>query len=147
MRLSSGFLAAACATALLGLYYLVTSWRLKMKATALGCKPVPIWRFWDLFGINTTMALTKAMSRNRMSEEFKLILEEVQNREGRECKTFQVCIPPGILHFLTFDPRNLQAILATQFKDFQIPSSRLAGFRQLLGQGIVSDFCSGYCID
>ena len=143
MRLSSAFLAAASAIALSALYYIFTFWRLKRKAIALGCKPVPVWRVWDLFGINMTMTMTKAMSGNRLSEEIHSILKEVQEREGRACTTFQACFPPGLLHFFTSDPRNLQAVLATQFKDFQIPSSRLAGFRQLLGQGIVSDSCCG----
>jgi hypothetical protein len=148
MRLSSAFLAVASAIVLSALYSLVTFWRLKRKAIALGCKPVPVWRVWDLFGINMTVTMTKAMSGNRLSEEIHSILKEVQEREGRECTTFQVYFPPGLLHFFTFDPRNLQAVLATQFKDFQIPSSRLAGFRQLLGQGIVSDSCCGllYCL-
>jgi hypothetical protein len=146
MRLFSGFLAAACAIALLAFYYLVTLWRLKIKAVALGCKPVHVWRVWDLFGIKIAMTMIKAMNGNRLSEEFCSILEEMQKREGRECKTFQLFFPPGLLHFFTYDPRNVQAILATQFKDFQIPSSRLAGFRQLLGQGIVSDNCCGYYI-
>jgi len=143
MRFSSAFLAVASAIVLSALYSLVTFWRLKRKAIALGCKPVPVWRVWDLFGINMTVTMTKAMSGNRLSEEIHSILKEVQEREGRECTTFQVYFPPGLLHFFTFDPRNLQAVLATQFKDFQIPSSRLAGFRQLLGQGIVSDSCCG----
>jgi hypothetical protein len=143
MWFSSAFLAVASAIVLSALYSLVTFWRLKRKAIALGCKPVPVWRVWDLFGINMTMTMTKAMSGNRLSEEIHSILKEVQEREGRECTTFQVYFPPGLLHFFTFDPRNLQAVLATQFKDFQIPSSRLAGFRQLLGQGIVSDSCCG----
>jgi hypothetical protein len=148
MRFSSAFLAVASAIVLSALYSLVTFWRLKRKAIALGCKPVPVWRVWDLFGINMTVMTTKAMSGNRLSEEIHSILKEVQEREGRECTTFQVYFPPGLLHFFTFDPRNLQAVLATQFKDFQIPSSRLAGFRQLLGQGIVSDSCCGllYCL-
>ena len=148
MRFSSAFLAVASAIVLSAFYSLVTFWRLKRKAIALGCKPVPVWRIWDLFGINMTMTMTKAMSGNRLSEEIHSILKEVQEREGRECTTFQVYFPPGLLHFFTFDPRNLQAVLATQFKDFQIPSSRLAGFRQLLGQGIVSDSCCGllYCL-
>jgi len=138
MQISSAFLAGASAIALSALYYLVTFLQLKRKAIGLGCKPVPVWRVWDLFGLTMTMKLTKAMNRNRFSEEIHSIVEEVQEREGRKCTTFQVCFPPGILHFFTFDPRNLQAVLATQFKDFQIPTTRLAGFRQLLGQGIVS---------
>ncbi len=143
MGLSSAFLAAASGIALSALYFLVTSWRLKRKAKALGCKPVPVWRVWDLFGLNMTVTMTKAMSGNRLSEQVDCMLKEVQEREGRECTTIQVRFPPGLLHFFTFDPRNVQAVLATQFKDFQIPSSRLAGFRQLLGQGIVSDSCCG----
>ncbi len=87
------------------------------------------------------MRMTKGMNQNRLSEETHSILKEVQEKEGRECTTFQVYFPPGELHFFTFDPRNMQAILATQFKDFQLPSSRLSAFRQLFGQGIVSDSC------
>jgi hypothetical protein len=148
MRLSSAFLVAASSITLSALYYLVTSWRLKRKAISLGCKPVPVWRVWDLFGINMTVTMTKAMSENRLSEEIYSIVREVQEREGHKCTTCQVRFPIGLSHFFTVDPRNLQAVLATQFKDFQIPSSRLAGFRQLLGQGIVSDSCCGllYCL-
>ncbi len=148
MWLSSAFLAAASALALSALYYLFTFLRLKRKAIALGCKPVPVWRVWDLFGINMTLTMTRGMSGNRLSEGIHDIVKEVQEREGRKCTTFQVCYPPGVLHFFTSDPRNVQAVLATQFKDFQMPSSRLAGFRQLLGQGIVSDDCCGlrYCL-
>ena len=141
MRFSFTFLAAASAIALSILYYLFASWRMKRKAIALGCKPVPVWRAWDLLGVSVTVRATKAMNRQRLSEEVYNILKEVEEKERRECTTFQVRFPPGVLHFFTFDPRNLQAVLATQFKDFQIPSSRLAGFRQLLGQGIVSDSC------
>jgi len=141
MQLSSALLAAASAVALSALYYLVAFWRMRRKAKAWGCKPVPVWRVWDIFGITTTVTMTKAMSGNRLSLEIDGIAKEVREREGRECMTMQVCFPPGLLHFFTFDPRNMQAVLATQFKDFQIPSSRLAGFRQLLGQGIVSNSC------
>ena len=108
----------------------------------MGCKPVPTWRGWDLLGMSITITMTKAMNENRLSEEFFNIIKEVEDREWRKCLTFHVRFPPGVAHFFTFDPRNLQAILATQFKDFQIPSSRLAAFSQLLGQGIVSDSCS-----
>jgi hypothetical protein len=148
MWLSPAFLAAASALALSALYYLVTFWRVKRKAIALGCKPVPVWRVWDLFGIIMPVMMTKAMNGNRLSEEIHNIVKEVREREGGQCTTFQVYYPPGVLHFFTFDPRNLQAVLATQFKDFQIPVSRLAGMRQLLGQGIVSDSCCGllYCL-
>ncbi len=148
MQLSSAFVVAVSAIALSAVYFLVTFGRLKRKAIALGCKPVPVWRVWDLFGMKMTMKMTKAMTENCLSEGNHKLREEVQEREGRECTTFQVCFPPGLLHFFTFDPRNLQAILATQFKDFQLPASRLAGFRQLLGQGIVSCSCGGllYCL-
>ena len=138
MQLPSASLAAASAIALSAGYYLVTVWRLQRKTKALGCKPVPVWRVWDLFGANMTWTMIKAMNENRMSEQLHTILKEVQEREGRQLKTFQVAFPPGLLHFFTFDPRNVQAVLATQFKDFRIPVGRLAGFRQLLGQGIVS---------
>lgn len=141
MRISSAFLAATSIIALSALYYLVTLLRLKRKATALGCKSVPFWRARDVLGITWSLTMVKAMKENRLSQQFDSMFKEVQEREGRECTTFQAFLPPGQRFFFTSDPRNMQAVLATQFKDFQLPLSRLAAFRILLGQGIVSDIC------
>ncbi|ERF69728.1 hypothetical protein EPUS_09348 [Endocarpon pusillum Z07020] len=57
---------------------------------------------------------------------------------GRDCKTFRIKYPPGETWFYTFDPKNLQAVLATQFQDFQQPAARVGAFEALLGLGIFS---------
>jgi hypothetical protein len=38
----------------------------------------------------------------------------------------------------TVDPKNVQTILATQFKDFGLGDARNNNFKPLLGHGIVS---------
>ena len=38
----------------------------------------------------------------------------------------------------TIDPKNIQAVLATQFKDFGLGDMRNGNFNPLLGHGIVS---------
>lgn len=140
MNTSSAYLFAASAICF-SVYYLVTFWRSKRKAAALGCKPTPVWRSWDLLGLGWSKVMIKAMKECRLSLQFDAFTKEMSAREGREVKTFQLAIPPGLHHFFTTDPRNLQAVLATQFKDFQLPLGRLAAFEKLLGQGIVSALC------
>jgi hypothetical protein len=44
----------------------------------------------------------------------------------------------GGASLLTMDPKNIQTILATQFKDFGLGDTRIGNFNPLLGHGIVS---------
>ncbi len=78
------------------------------------------------------------MKTNRLSYAFLDRKREMSVKVGRECKTFRIKYPPGETWYYTFDPKNLQAVLATQFKDFQQPAARVGAFEALLGLGIVS---------
>jgi len=42
----------------------------------------------------------------------------------------------GTTAYVTFEPKNIQAILATQFPDFEIGSLRRSNFFPMLGNGI-----------
>lgn len=77
------------------------------------------------------------MKTNRLSYAFLDRKNEISATIGRDCKTFRIKYPPGETWYYTFDPRNLQAVLATQFPDFQQPAARVGAFEPLLGLGIV----------
>lgn len=54
---------------------------------------------------------------------------------GRECTTFSFNVL-GTKVYFTSDPKNIQAILATQFADYDLGSTRHAIMSQTLGDGI-----------
>jgi hypothetical protein len=56
---------------------------------------------------------------------------------GRVCETFQTSLLGQKVYF-TSDPKNIQAMLATQFQDFDLGPVRRAIMGKVLGDGIVS---------
>jgi len=108
-----------------------------IKARELGCKRAPRLPCADPFGIQNAMLLIKADSQKRMPEYQIERSEEMCQREGRVCSTYEAIMPPGKTHFVTSEPENVKAILATQFKDFGLPYLRIADFNPMLGLGIV----------
>ena len=123
--------------ALLALYFAVTHFRQTAKAKSLGCKPAPLFRPWDIFGVANFRIELNGMKTNRLSNAFLTRKQEMSAKVGRDCKTFRIYYPLGDIWFYTFDPKNLQAVLATQFQDFQQPAARVGAFEALLGSGIV----------
>jgi hypothetical protein len=118
-------------------YCVVTHVRQVAKAKSFGCQAAPLFRPWDVFGVYNFKIELNGMKTNRLSYAFIKRKNEMSTRMGRECKTFRIKYPPGETWSYTFDPRNLQAVLATQFQDFQLPASRVGAFEPLLGLGIV----------
>lgn len=107
------------------------------KARSLGCRPAPLFRPWDVFGVQNFKIELGGMKKNRFSQAFLDRKKEMSVTVGRDCKTFRIYYPPGETWFYTFDPKNLQAVLATQFQDFQQPAAKVGAFKTLLGLGIV----------
>jgi hypothetical protein len=107
------------------------------KARSLGAQPAPLLRPWDVLGVQNFRIELNGMKTNRLSNAFLTRKNEMSKKLGRDCRTFRVRYPPGETWFYTFDPKNLQAVLATQFHDFQQPASRVGAFEALLGLGIV----------
>jgi hypothetical protein len=64
-------------------------------------------------------------------------MEVMSNLENRYVSTF-ILRNLGRDNLFTADPKNIQALLATQFKDFGLGPARHANLHQLLGTGIVS---------
>ena len=124
-------------TAGLTIYWIVAHFRQTAKAKSLGCQPAPLFRPWDVFGIQNFKIEMNGMKTNRLSYAFTSRKNEMSAKIGRDCKTFRIKYPPGETWFYTFDPKNMQAVLATQFQDFQQPAARVGAFEPLLGLGIV----------
>ena len=125
------------AVALLIFYYVFSCWRQAAKAKALGCKPAPLFRPWDILGVQNFKIELGGMRNHCLSKAFVDRKNEMSVKVGRDCKTFRIYYPPGETWMYSFDPRNLQAVLATQFRDFQQPAARVGAFHALLGPGIV----------
>lgn len=119
------------------IYFIVVYIRQAAKAKAFGCQPAPLFRPWDVFGVQNFKIEMNGMKTNRLSYAFLDRRNEMSAKVGRDCKTFRIKYPPGETWFYTFDPKNLQAVLATQFQDFQQPAARVGAFEALLGLGIV----------
>ena len=125
------------AVAAIVIYFIVANGRQTAKAKSLGCQPAPLFRPWDIFGVQNFKIELNGVKTNRLSYAFLDRKKEMSAKVGRDCKTFRIYYPPGETWYYTFDPRNLQAVLATQFKDFQQPAYRVGAFQALLGLGIV----------
>jgi hypothetical protein len=112
------------------------------KAKSLGCQPAPLFRPWDVFGVQNFKIELNGMKTNRLSYAFLDRKKEMSETIGRDCKTFRIKYPPGETWYYTFDPKNLQAVLATQFQDFQQPGPKVGALQALLGPGIVRCFAT-----
>lgn len=128
------------AAAIFTIYCVVVHIRQAAKAKSLGCLPTPLFRPWDVLGVQNFKIELNGMRTNRLSYAFLDRKNEMSAKVGRDCKTFRIKYPPGETWFYTFDPKNMQAVLATQFQDFQQPAARVDAFKALLGLGIVGFF-------
>lgn len=99
------------------------------RAAQFGCRPVPMLPHRYPLGIDTVWRLIKADRNLRLPTEFEQMTDDMS------CATFgrwRLCKKV----FMTSDPKNIQAILATQFLDFDIGSDRRGNFAPMLGHGI-----------
>ena len=116
------------------LYKLLTSIITKYKhavlANRLGCKPLPVLPSLDPLGINNVIRMIKCNNVGRLPHHLMERNEISSKQEGRTVFTFQTHIVRNWLMF-TCDPKNIQAILATQFKDFQLGPIRFGTFSPL----------------
>ena len=109
--------------------YVVTERYHARRASELGCKLAFQRPYTYPFGVEFAVRLMRADKENVIPSEIETIFEEV----GHE--TFEQNFM-GTLNFVTADPKNLQAMLATQFNDFEIGQARRGNFFPLLGNGI-----------
>lgn len=106
------------------------SQRKRRFARKHGCAPVTRAQAWDpLLGLDHFVRLGKAASQRRYLEYWR------KNMFGRYGNTFEINLMGQRLLF-TNEPRNIQAVLVTQFPDFDIGQRRRDNSAQLLGVGV-----------
>jgi hypothetical protein len=106
-------------------------------AKKLGCEPAHQFKGFDIQGIRNVMRIIKADKESRVPDFLKARVDDACALEGKNITTFDQNLL-GARGFFTIDPKNVQAVLATQFKDFGLGERRNGNFAPLLGHGIVS---------
>jgi cytochrome P450 len=106
-------------------------------AKKLGCEPAHQFKGFDIQGIRNVMRIIKADKESRVPDFLKARVDDACALEGKNITTFDQNLL-GARGFFTIDPKNVQAVLATQFKDFGLGERRNGNFAPLLGHGIFS---------
>lgn len=107
----------------------IRSFSRSRRARQLGCKPVPMRTDRWLTGIDGVIRLSAADKVFRVPEKLKEMIEQ-QNADTYRDALF------GEMNFVTSNPKNIQAMLATQFHDFELGDLRRMAFSPMLGGGI-----------
>ncbi|BCR88132.1 cytochrome P450 [Aspergillus chevalieri] len=126
---------AAAALVLRLLYSLIQSIHHAHKARQLGCGPVPHYPSKDPLGIYNLFDTIEADKQKLVPVLTERRLETVCDRENRYVKTFRFR-QMARETITTIDPENIKAVLATQFKDFELGVLRQRSLHPLLGTGI-----------
>jgi hypothetical protein len=129
-----GFAAAALVLHIIRLLFI--SWQQSRKAKSLGCEAVPLYPCKDPLGIGTLRESLAADRQNTLPELAMDRVAAISEKEHRLVTTF-VLRNLGRNNIFTIDPKNIQAMLATQFKDFGLGAARSISLHPLLGTGIV----------
>lgn len=127
---------------------IIVSVRHANTARRLGCQPAHNIQGFDPLGFVSIHKVLKADRGQRIPQFLKDRIDNACAKEGRRITTFYQRIMGAGSHF-TIEPRNIQAVLATQFKDFGLGERRNVNFFPLLGWGIVSSLhlsSLGYCL-
>jgi hypothetical protein len=106
-----------------------------IKSRKLDCEPAPLWPATHL-GISTIKQMMAAQKAGRFPAYLREREEVMSESQNRPVHTMRLSILGNQAHF-TSDPKNIQALLATQFKDFGLGSARIGNFGPLMGDGIV----------
>ena len=111
-------------------HWISTSISNSIHARRLGCKPAFVRPFRFPFGIDILKRCIDA-TREQIIQNDDLVL---YNELG--CRPTWKQNILGNWHHVTADPKNIQAILATQFKDFELGPFRRNLFGPVIGHGI-----------
>lgn len=107
------------------------AWQYNRKAAARGCKPAVLRPYKYSGGIDMIQMAFAFDTKHQLPNMFEQIV--FQHMSGKT--TFRQYFF-GDLSILTIDPRNIQAILAHQFDQFELGALRRSNFFPLLGNGI-----------
>jgi len=114
----------------------VTSYQHARRANELGCKPAPsLPHRWPL-ALDFMLRLAKADAAGLLPPFTVTLYNEMG--AGQKGATYQQNFV-GRIGIATVDPKNIQAILATQFNEFALGETRRGNFFPLLGNGIFTN--------
>lgn len=117
-------------------YYLVVSFLANRyhtrKARELGCQPA----FERSYRLPLALDLTWQTIRADRDNVVPTFFQELSKEVGRPTWAQNSL---GTMVYVTTDPKNIQAILATQFNDFEIGQQRRGNFFPMLGNGIFTN--------
>ncbi|KAH6637436.1 cytochrome P450 52A12 [Boeremia exigua] len=117
--------------------YVLTELHHRREAKRLGCEPAFQFRLLDIQGIRNVWRMIAADKRFAVPEYLKGRVDNACAEEGKSITTFAMKVM-GAKSIFTVNPKNVQAVLATQFKDFGLGERRNGNFSPLLGHGIFS---------
>lgn len=106
----------------------LTNRRHLAAAQALGCKPAPVEHWPDPFALVNLFRTMRALSSNRILDYMRGTFDDTS--ANRTVLTYETKILGDKVIF-TCDPKNVQAMLATQFKDFELGQIRRGSFAPL----------------
>lgn len=145
MALSFILAFTAAAVVLQAIRMVVNSWQHSRNAKRLGCGSVPTYPCKDPLGIETLKQALAADKAKLLPELAEKRVKVTSDQENRYVTTFTIR-NLGRTHLSTVDPKNIQALLATQFKDFELGTVRRANLHPLLGTGVVSHIPTPFCM-
>ena len=105
-----------------------TNRRHAATAKALGCEPAPIEHWPDPFALVNLFRTMWALSNNRILDYMRSTFDDTS--ANWTVLTYETKILGDKVIF-TCDPKNIQAMLATQFKDFELGQVRRGSFAPL----------------
>lgn len=110
--------------------YITRAHRRSALSKKLGCKPLPVYHSPDPLGIANVAELIKENNQGRLPHHIVERFARVSRQENRDVLTFTAHVFQNWL-IATVDPKNIQAILATQFKEFVLGPIRFGTFSPL----------------
>ncbi|OQD89061.1 hypothetical protein PENANT_c003G07195 [Penicillium antarcticum] len=89
----------------------------------MGCGKAPVYPSQDPFGISTLLETLEAARDKMLPQLAERRIAFLSRQHDRYVSTFRMC-QAGRENLFTADPKNVQAMLATQFKDFGLGDTR-----------------------
>lgn len=112
----------------------------KIAAQRLGCKPAFARPYRIPLGIDNLVRTIKAAKNQVLQNEDVVVYEEMG------CPSTWTQNVLGTWYHCTVDPENMKAMLATQFKDFELGPLRANQLSPLLGHGIFTSDGKDWCV-
>jgi len=102
------------------------------NAKAMGCQPAPKQKYKLPLGLDFVVRLVAWDNDHQLPTFLCNVFKEIG------VNTYEQNFL-GAKSYVTNDPKNVQAVLATQFQDFELGEVRRGNFGPLLGDGIFTN--------